>query len=59
MVEKSQLDVSSDLDDFKEMLTMDTFEQQTRNTKTFPKLKEKFFTSNVIEDSLFNEDKDI
>ena len=37
---------------------MDTEEQQLRNTKTYHKVMERAYTSDVIEDKLFENDQE-
>ena len=61
MVESSQHNAISDEgdSDFESMLAMDTKEQQLHNTKTYPKLLEKAYTSDVIKDSFFEENKEL
>jgi hypothetical protein len=41
------------------MLAMDTTEQQVHNTKTYHKLLEKPNTTGILEDKLFEDDKEI
>ena len=61
MVESSQHNAISDEadGDFESMLAMDTTDQQLHNTKTYSKLLEKSFTSDVIKDSFFEENKEL
>ena len=61
MVESSQHKAISDEadSDFESMLAMDTTEQQLHNTKTYSKLLEKSFTSDVVKDSFFEDNKEL
>ena len=60
MVESSQHNAISDEadSDFESMLAMDTKEQQLHNTKTYSKVLEKSYTSDVIKDSFFEDNKE-
>ncbi len=58
MVESSKPESKLDVDDFNEMMTMTTSQQQSRNTNTFHKLKEKFNTTDILDDRLFEGDKE-
>ena len=59
MVESTKSLTKNDEDDFEEMLTMNTDQQQIRNTLTFPKLRERFHTSfNLEDDSIVDTDKE-
>ncbi len=57
MVESTILDnkkqVGEDEDDFESMLTMNTAQQQLRNTKTHSKLLEKANTTGIFDEKMF------